>query len=212
MIARITGSLIELNTDNNTVLLDVGDIAYELMVPGYTVSNLSEQLNRPITLYCLQYFEGNATGGNLIPRLIGFPQAHDKAFFERFISVKGIGVRKALRALSKPLADIAYSIETGDDKMLTTLPEIGKRTAQQIIAELKGKVEDFARAATGSAGVAATPLTDIEKEALEILLQLGERRTDAEDLIARVRQVSEDIDTTDALVQAVYKFKTGVKS
>lgn len=211
MIARITGILIELNTDKNTVLLDVGDLAYELMVPGYTVSDLSEQLNRTITLFCLQYFEGNATGGNLIPRLIGFPQAHDKAFFERFISVKGIGVRKALRALSKPLADIAYSIETGDDKMLTTLPEIGKRTAQQIIAELKGKVEDFARASSQTAGVASTPLTDIEKEALEILLQLGERRTDAEDLIARVRQAYDDIETTDALIQAVYKFKTGVK-
>ena len=107
MIARITGTLIELNSEANTVVLDLGNIAYEVMVPGYSVSDLSQQLNRVITLYCLEYFEGSGAGGNLAPRLIGFPQGQDKAFFERFISVKGIGVRKAIRALSRPLADIA---------------------------------------------------------------------------------------------------------
>jgi len=209
MIARITGALIELNTDKNTVMLDVGDIAYEVMVPGYAVSDLSQQINRTITLYCLQYLEGTTAGGNLIPRLIGFPQPHDKTFFERFISVKGIGARKALRALSRPLADIAYCIENGDDKMLATLPEVGKRTAQQIIAELKGKMKDFALAATHTAGAAKKPLNEIEVEALEVLMQLGERRSEAEELLTRVREAKEDIKTTDALVHAFYRFKTG---
>ena len=212
MIARITGTLIELNIESNSVVLDLGDVAYEVMVPGYSVSDLSQQLNRVITLYCLEYFEGSSAGGNLVPRLIGFPQGQDKAFFERFISVKGIGVRKAIRALSRPLADIAYSIENGDAKMLATLPEIGKRTAQQIIAELQGKMEDFARAATHTAGVAKKPLTQIEVEALEILIQLGERRSEAEEFISRARQADKDIQTTDALVRAVYNFKTGVKT
>ncbi len=56
MIARITGNLLELDSDSNTVLLEVGDIAYEIMVPGYAVSDLSQKINHTITLYCLEYF------------------------------------------------------------------------------------------------------------------------------------------------------------
>ena len=211
MIARITGTLVELDTESNSVVLELGDMAYELMVPGYAVSDLSEQRNRAITLYCLEYYEGSSTGGNLIPRIIGFPHAGDKKFFQRFISVKGIGIRKALRALAKPLAEVASYIESGDDKMLSTLPEIGKRTAQQVIAELKGKMSDFALEST-RAGVAHKPLSDMEREALEILLQLGERQTEAEELILRATQTFDEVRSTDALVQAVYRLKAGVVS
>ncbi len=211
MIARITGNLVELNSDTNTVLLELGDIAYELLVPGYAVSDLSEKINKTITLYCLEYFEGSGNpGGNLIPRMLGFPQADDKQFFQRFISVKGIGIRKALRALAQPLADVAASIENEDHKMLATLPEIGKRTAQQIIAELKGKMGDFALQASHKTTVARKPLTNIERESLEILLQLGERASEAEELIARAISSEQEIKTTDALIQAVYRIKAGV--
>jgi holliday junction DNA helicase RuvA len=210
MIARITGSLVEVNAEANTVLLEAGALAYELMVPGYAISDLSSQLNRTITLYCLEYIEGGAMGSSMTPRMIGFPQREDKTFFNRFISVKGIGVRKALRAMARPLADIAYSIENGDAKMLTTLPEIGKRTAEQIIAELKGKMADFAVGATRVAGTAKRALNEIEREAFEILLQLGEQANQAEAMIDRVRQSGQEITGTDELVQAVYRMKAKI--
>lgn len=209
MIARITGNLVELDSDTNSVLLEVGDIGYEVMVPGYAVSDLSEKIGRDITLYCLEYYESSGGGNSFIPRIVGFPQSGDKAFFQYFISVKGIGIRKALRALAKPLADIANCIEEGDTKMLITLPEIGKRTAQQIIAELKGKLASFALEATHRPGKAHKPKTNIEREALEILVQLGEPTTQAEELIERVMQSQQEIKSTDALVQAVYRSKTG---
>jgi Holliday junction DNA helicase RuvA len=211
MIARITGTLLELDADTNTVLLAVGDVAYEVLVPGYAISDLSEQSGRPISLHCLEYFEESGKGNSLVPRLLGFPQRTDKAFFQRFISVKGIGIRKALRALARPLADVACSIEAGDARMLATLPEIGKRTAEQIIAELKGKLADFAAAASGRPGVERRPLLPIEQEALEILLQLGERRAEAEELIARALRADGALGTTDALVQAVYRLKAGAR-
>ena len=209
MIVRITGTLVELDTETNTVVLELDNVAYGIMVPGYAVSDLSEQLNRTVTLHCLQYFEGSATGGNLFPRLVGFPQPGDKLFFQRFISVKGIGIRKALRALARPLSDIAVGIETADVNMLSTLPEIGKRTAQQIIAELKGKMEDFAVEATHRAGVVRKARSQIEQEAMEILIQLGERADQAENLIEHVMRNSDNIKTTDAIVQAVYRAKAG---
>ncbi len=212
MIARISGLLLELDTEVGTALIEAGPLAYEVMIPAYLISDLSSQLGREIVLHCLEYYEGSSMGGNLIPRIVGFAHAEDKSFFRRFITVKGIGPRKALRALSRSLSDIAAFIENGDTKMLSTLPEIGKRTAEHIIAELKGKVTDFALAG-GGAVVRATqkPLTGIEIEALEILLQLGERRNEAEELISRALDIFPDITTTDALIQAVYKVKAGAK-
>ena len=59
LIARITGTLVDLDTESNTVLLEVEDIGYEVLVPGYAVSDLSQQRGRTITLYCLEYYEGS---------------------------------------------------------------------------------------------------------------------------------------------------------
>ncbi len=210
MIARITGTLLELDSKANSILLEVGDICYEIMVPGYCVSDLSSMINHGITLHCLEHLEGTAGGNSFVPRIIGFPQSSDKAFFQRFISVKGIGIRKALRALAKPLADIASSIENSDAKMLKTLPEIGKRTAELLIAELKGKMGDYAVMSTGLAGGKPhREQTEVERQAIEILVQLGEKNAEALELIERVLNVSPDIESTDELVQAVYKLKSG---
>lgn len=211
MIARITGRLLELDTTANLIILEAGHLGYEVMVPGYAISDLSRQIGREVTLHCLEYHEATgAAGGNLIPRLVGFNQALEKAFFQRFISVKGIGIRKALRALAQPISTVAHYIEAEDAKMLATLPEIGKRTAQQIIAELKGKVQEYALD-TGRATAEHRPLTPIEQEALEILLQLGEKAQEAEDLITLTLENHPDIQTTDALVQAVYRTKAGAR-
>ena len=74
-------------------------------------------------------------------RMVGFLNAGERDFFTKFTSVKGIGVKKGLRSLSVPIATIAAAIEDGDDKMLMSLDGIGKRMAQQIIAELRGKLQ-----------------------------------------------------------------------
>lgn len=207
MIAKMTGQLAELDAQTNAVLLSVGDITYELMVPGYAISDLSAQLGRSVTLYCLEYYEASGMGGNLTPRIIGFPHKTDKLFFQKFTSVKGIGARKALRALARRPEDIAQNIEDGDAAMLATLPEVGKRTAEQIIAELKGKLKTFA--AASAAGPTRKPLSSIERETLEVLLQLGEKRPEAEEFITAVLRQCPEIKTTDALVQAVYRLKAG---
>ena len=83
----------------------------------------------------------------MTPRLLGFLHDEDRAFFRQFLTVKGVGVRKALRALAAPVAKIASDIESGDATALAQLPGIGKRMAQQIVAELRGKVGVHAFAA-----------------------------------------------------------------
>jgi Holliday junction DNA helicase RuvA len=75
-----------------------------------------------MTFHTLLYLQGDANGGNLEPRLIGFLRREDKKFFEKFITVKGIGPKKALKALAVPVGEIAHAIESKDAKFLVELP------------------------------------------------------------------------------------------
>ena len=138
MIVRLRGQLSEVG--ENSAVLDRDGIAYEVLVPSYAVQELSACRGQDVTLHTLEYLEGGAAGGNLTPRIIGFLHPEDRAFFRQFITVKGVGVRKGLRALDAPVARIAAHIESGDTIALALLPGIGKRMAETIVAELRGKV------------------------------------------------------------------------
>ena len=153
MIANIEGKLIKLDSD--CCLVQVGSIGYEVMLPSYCVSALSDQIGSDITLCTMEYYEGTPGRGNLIPRMVGFLNSGERDFFAKYTSVKGMGIKKGLRSLSIPIGTIATAIENADDKTLISLSSIGKRMAQQIIAELKGKLQSFAvdaEAAVSQAG------------------------------------------------------------
>ena len=147
MIAQIEGKLINLSTDSG--LFRVGQIGYEVMLPGYVISELSGKIGTEITLCTMEYLEGTPGKGNMIPRLVGFLSEEEREFFGKYTSVKGLGIKKGLKSLTIPIATIASYIESGDEKLLVTLPAVGKRLAQLIIAELKGKLGDFAAGYTG---------------------------------------------------------------
>ena len=207
MIAKISGTLAEVA--GASVLIEVGEIGYEVMVPGYTLELLASKIGQQVSLYTLEYLEGSlATGGNLVPRLIGFMHSEERVFFGRFTSVKGVGMRKALKALSMPISRVASAIEAKDAKLLQSLPGVGKRLADQMIAELAGKMDEFALAAAEQRGD-TSGWAQGHSEALEILLQLGERRSDAQELIERVRQVDPQMLKAEDVVQAVYRLKAG---
>jgi len=207
MIARIEGTLVTL--DAETALVQVGPVAYEVMLPGYCVSALSGQLGTDITLCTMEYYEGTLGGGNLIPRMVGFLNAAERDFFTKFISVKGLGIKKGLRALNMPIANIADFIESGDEKMLLSLPGVGKRMAQQIVAELKGKLQTFALGA--EPGRPEPKFKPYQGEALEILVAWGEKRNEAMELIELACQRHPDITTAEALVPLVYRLKQGIE-
>jgi Holliday junction DNA helicase RuvA len=208
MIARIEGKLIQLDAD--MALVQVGAVAYEVMLPGYCVSTLAERVGGDVTLCTMEYYEGTLGGGNLIPRMIGFLSAAERDFFTRFTSVKGMGIKKGLRALSLPIADIAAAIESGDEKMLKSLPGVGQRMAQQIVAELKGKLLDFAAGAVEHRP-AQVKFKAFQAEALEILIAWGEKRNEAMELIELACQRHPDVATAEALVPLVYRLKQGVE-
>jgi Holliday junction DNA helicase RuvA len=207
MIARIKGKIVELSEDS--ALIEVGNIAYEVMLPGYCVGKLAGSIGREVTLFTMEYYEGTPGGGNLVPRMVGFLSAGERRFFERITSVKGIGIKKGLRSLAMPIENIAGAIENEDAKLLMTMPGVGKRMAQQIIAELKGKVTSFAGAATSIS--ADEKLTPFAVEALEILIAWGERRQEASELIAEACNRHPDVKTAEELVPLVYRLKQGIE-
>ncbi len=167
------------------------------MLPSYCVSALSDKIGSNITLCTMEYYEGAPGGGNLIPRMVGFLSTQERDFFTKYTSVKGIGIKKGLRFLSIPIATIAAAIENGDDKTLLTLDGIGKRMAQQIIAELKGKVKAFAVGAESVRLEAG--FKPFQIEALEILIAWGEKRNEAMELIQLACEKHPDINTAEAL-------------
>ena len=166
-------------------------------------------MGNSIELHTLHVLEGSSQGSSFRPRLIGFATAGDRAFFELFTTVKGIGPRKALRVMEVPPARIARAISEQDLVLLKSLPEVGKRTAEAIVVELKDKVEGFLDGATGSDR--PTPETEaiaeFIEEAIAVLLQLGEPRTRAEELVDRVTRADPTIDTADLLVTGALRLK-----
>jgi len=208
MIARIEGKLVRL--DGDCALVEVGPLWYEVMLPSYCVSALSDKIGADVTLCTMEYYEGTPVGGNLIPRMIGFLNSSERAFFSKFISVKGIGIKKGLRLLSVPIATIAMAIENADDKTLMALNGVGKRMAQQIIAELKGKVQSFAAGAEVP-GQAELKFKPFQAEALEILIAWGEKRNESMELIELACKKHPDVKSAQDLVPLVYRLKQGIE-
>src|SRR3954447_20754061 len=153
MISSLTGQL--QRVDEDRVHLRVGPMVYEALVPASDVPLLQAGVGEEMTFHTIFYLEGDASGGSLEPRLVGFLRPDDKRFFEKFITVKGIGPKKALKALVHPAGEVAQAIESKDTRSLVGLPQIGKRMAELIVAELAGKVAEFAVAGVGGAMKAA---------------------------------------------------------
>ena len=209
MISALTGELTAVA--ETTATLRSGPFVFELLIPAADVESLRAQVGQEITFHTIFYLEGTAGGGNLDPKLIAFLRPEDKAFFNLFTTVKGIGPKTALRAFSAPVGEIAQAIESKDTKALVALNGIGKRTAELIIAELAGKTQKFATARTGAQiaayGHNGQPHTANEEDAIIAMTTLGERRPDAERLLDRVKQQQKDLKSTDALLREMLRMR-----
>jgi Holliday junction DNA helicase RuvA len=184
MISAITGELRQVQEDR--IQLACGAMIFEILVPASDVEQLRQGVGSQITFQTIFDLEGDPTRGGLTPRLIGFQSHQDKRFFQLFITVKGIGPKRALRALVQPIGQIAQAIESKNTRFLVGLPEIGKRTAEQIVAELAGKVTEFA---VGGAVVSRLVSRSVEEmDAINAAIRLGISRPEAERLLERALQ------------------------
>lgn len=210
MIERVAGTL-EAIHGSEAVVTGAGPFAWRVLLPAYLADRLSARIRGDIELHTHFYLESHGQGTSFVPRLVGFGSAAERSFFELFTTVKGVGARKALRAMAAEPAAIARAIAGRDTKALVALPEIGKRLAETIIAELDGKVAKFlsteeldAALATGS-GRGVSSLGEQEGAAVAALVALGEAPDAAERMVRAAAALEPKPTTTDALIQAAYR-------
>src|SRR5436190_22951534 len=171
MITKITGIPIAVAAD--TLTLAVEAFEYEILIPEFARRNLQNQIGHEVSLHTVEYLEGNPMQGRLIPRLVGFLNPIEREFFEMFCEVDGVGVKKALRAMVRPVQEVATMIEEQDAKGLATLPGIGPATSERIIAKLRRRVPKFALLVARETQPPADVERDILTETLEVLRSLG---------------------------------------
>ncbi len=208
MITGITGELAAVQEDR--IHLKVGAIVYEILVPAIDLQELSMSVGREVTLHTLLYLDGDPSRGGMEPRLLGFLRQEDRKFFNLFTTVKGIGPKTALRALTVRVGEIASAIEEKNARYLVGLNGIGKRTAELIIAELAGKMKNLVIQTTNAKPQAANGWTADEEDAISALIRLGDRRVDAERLLDRVKKTSRAKSTQEYVVEMLRLRGSGV--
>ena len=204
MITRITGKLIHLT--DVCAYLQIGGFEHEVLVPDLVRRQLQSRLNEEISLRTIEYMEGNPQQ-RLTPRMIGFASQAEREFFELVCSVDGVGAKKALRAMVRPVREVATAIEEQDVKQLSTLPGIGPAVAERIIAKLRRKMAKFALMVASDVPDSAAP--DLFAEAYEALLSVGHTSQDAMERIETVRETGRKFKNVADVLSEIYQKQRG---
>jgi len=188
VIGRLTGVLLEKNPPQ--VLVDVSGVGYEVEVPMSTFYNLPQTGER-VTLHTQFIVREDAQ------LLYGFATDRERATFRQLLKVNGIGAKSALGILSGlSVEDLAQAITLQEPSLLTRIPGIGKKTAERLLLELKGKL-GFEAALPSAGGASAS---NGGHDTLNALLALGYNEREA---LAAVKQLPADVSVSDGIRQAL---------
>lgn len=183
MIGRLQGKLVEKAPPQ--ILIDVNGVGYEVDVPMSTFCNLPVE-GQPVTLLTHMVVREDAQ------LLYGFATASERQAFRALIRISGIGPRIALAVLSGMSPnDLADAVEQGNTGLLTRVPGIGKKTAERLVLELKGKLNGSAFASTTGPTTSA-----IQNDIVSALIALGYSEHEAQ---SAVRQLPPDVTVNDGI-------------
>jgi Holliday junction DNA helicase RuvA len=212
MITKISGVLNRVLDEE--IRLQVGPLEYQVLVAEFVRRQIQGRLGQELTLHTSHYFDGNPMQGRVVPRLVGFLSEAELDFFDLFCTVDKVGTRKALKALVRPIKEIANAVQRQDAKWLTTLPGIGAATAEQIIATLRRKVTKFALMSAPAAegdgeGGPAAPATVVDgnliEDAYQALMALGHSPAEARDRLDRALQGGRSYKSVEEIITEIYK-------
>jgi Holliday junction DNA helicase RuvA len=207
VITKITGELAALHDDALTLRIEAFE--YEVLVPEANRRQLQQRLGQQVSLFTIEYLEGNPMQGRMTPRLIGFLNEAEREFFELFCSVDGVGVKKALRAMVRPVKEVAVAIEEQDLKSLSSLPGVGPATAERIVAKLRRKVPKFALLVAPDEKREAEVEPDVVAETFQVLRGLGHSDSDARRLLDSVLATKTKYKDVEGLIRAIYEQSHG---
>ena len=187
MIGRIAGVLLEKNPPR--LLVDCGGVGYEIDVPMSTFYNLPAMGERVVLLSQMIVREDAHL-------LFGFGSLEERSTFRELLKITGVGARMALAVLSgMSVSDLAQAVTLQDAARLTRVPGIGKKTAERLMLELKGKLgaDLFTMGNT-------TTATEHGSDVLNALLALGYSEKEA---VAAVKNVPAGSSVSDGIRAAL---------
>lgn len=195
--------------DEGVVLLEVGGVGYELIVPPIVEEELRANVGPedPLTLYV----SALAGRDQPWPALFGFLRPEEKAFWELLKTVPRMGGKGAAKAMAVPIDRIAQAIQDGNKPFLDALPGITLEGAEKMIASLRKKVGPFLRlqlaARRDGAGARGdpSPVDGMREEAVLVLVNTGVKRLDAERAVDDLLSERDDLVSTQDLVMAYFK-------
>ncbi|MCK5288228.1 MAG: hypothetical protein KAI91_01750 [Candidatus Omnitrophica bacterium] len=201
MIYKLKGKLVQ--CEENTVILELAGIFYKINIPKTVYDFLSNEKLENVELIIYHYLNIDKNRG--IPVLVGFLEELERDFFEKFISVSGIGPKAALRAFDKPVSTIARAIEEGDMSFLQSLAGVGKQKAKQIIAHLQGKVGRFALIREKEDKHSEPSKNIIVEESMKILKRLQYNTKESEVMIKKVLTSNPQINSVEDFLNEIYR-------
>lgn len=188
MISYLRGHL--LGVDEDKVLLEVQGVGFEVAVPTGVLQKLPNK-GEELELYTHLHVREDAL------QLYGFSTPQDRAMFRVLINARGIGPKVALTMLSKfPGENLAVVLERGELEALLKVPGVGKKTAQRLMLELKGKLpESFFKEEEKVVG------EQVNTEVFQALLALGYSRQETMDVLRKIEPRSVGESSTQALLR-----------
>ena len=202
MIKFVTGRLLEVCEES--VIIEVGPFQVEVLVPDFVRRNLQSMSGEDVGLHTVFYMDGNPQG-KMTPRMVGFLSKTELEFFELFCSVDGVGVKKALRAMVRPVGEVATAIEEQNATALSKLPGVGAATAERIIAKLRRKMPKFALLVAKDSPPGAMAGSDVLSETADVLRSLGHSEGDARRLVDGLRDNGRKIKDVQAALELIYR-------
>ncbi len=172
MIAFLSGKLIAKQA--NTVILDVGGVGYEVTIPLSTFYELGD-IGADVQLRIYTSVREDAI------QLFGFRTSRERELYLKLISVQGIGAKSGITMLSGMSADeIILALRTDDLARLTSIPGVGRKTAERLVIELRDKVGDLSGGAVPRTSASQLPADTVFDDALSALVNLGYQKAAAE--------------------------------
>ena len=204
MIRAFDGIINDFDDQVGTASVVVAGVHYEIRIPAFA-TEWARTLENSQSIARVHIYE-YATQHDSTSQFVGFPNVDEREFFRKFVDVPKLGPLKAAQALQRPIIEIAQSIEQGDQSALATLPGIGKRLSQTIIAHLQGKL-DFLLTGTTletlSQSEGHSAATAVRNDAVSALVALQFSQTEAEKAVDDALSEADSDPDLDTLLRRV---------